>query len=158
MQRRTVDVLVRKKVTLVKPGTAAADPAAGAGGARALPDDPQDEQRDEGDQQEYDRDGCGIDRLVDLDLLLDVLRHDLGLVRDVAADEHHRPVFADGAGEGVGGLHREAGAVERGVEGGVALGHRARRGVADGLAEAVILEEAAGVGLGHCCPSFMSGE
>ena len=30
--KATVDVLVRKKVTLVKPGTAAADPAAGAGG------------------------------------------------------------------------------------------------------------------------------
>ena len=35
---------------------------------------------------------------VDLDLLLDVLRGDLGLARDVAADEHDRAVLADRRG------------------------------------------------------------
>ena len=43
---------------------------------------------------------AALDRTVDLDLLLDVLRGDLGLARDVAADEHDRAVLADGAGEG----------------------------------------------------------
>ena len=54
---------------------------------------------------------------------------------------------AEGAGEGVRRLHGEARAVEAGVERHVADRHGARRGVADGLAEAEILEEAAGIRL-----------
>jgi len=49
-------------------------------------DDAQDEQDEERDRQQGHRDGRGVDRPVDLDLLGDVLRRDLGLVRDAAAD------------------------------------------------------------------------
>ena len=56
---------------------------------------------------------------------------------------------ADRAREGLARLHREARAVERGVERGVPLRHGAGRRVADRLAEREILEEAAPVGLAH---------
>ena len=65
-----------------------------------LPPQPQHEQRDEGDGQQRHRDRGGVGRPVDLDLLLDVLRHDLRLARDVAADEHDRAVLPHRPGEG----------------------------------------------------------
>ena len=52
-------------------------------------------------------------------------------------------------GERVGRLHREARAEQADVERDVADRDGARRGVADGLAEAEILEEIAGAGLAH---------
>ena len=55
----------------------------------------------------------------------------------------------DGLRKGVRRLHGEAAAGERGVERRVALGQRARRGVPDLLPDAEILEEVAGVRLGH---------
>ena len=62
---------------------------------------------------------------------------------------------AERAGEFRRGIEGEARAVKRGVKRHVARGHRARGGVADFLAEAEILEEVAGIGLGHgqsSCP------
>ena len=60
-----------------------------------------------------------------------------------------RARIADRLGEGVGRLHREARAEQPVVERDVARRDGARRRVADGLAEAEILEEIAGAGLGH---------
>ncbi len=57
--------------------------------------------------------------------------------------------IADGAREGLGALGREARPVEGGIERGVARVQRARRRVADRLAEPEILEEAARRGLGR---------
>ena len=57
--------------------------------------------------------------------------------------------IADRPGEGLGALRREARPVERRIERGVADVERARRRVADRLADAEILEEAAGGGLGR---------
>ena len=62
-----------------------------------------------------------------------------------------RARIADRLGEGVGGLHGEARAIERLVERDIAGRHRARRRVPDDLAEPEILEEVAGSRLWHAC-------
>src|SRR3546814_17549758 len=61
---------------------------------------------------------------------------------------------ADLVGEAVGRLHREARAVQRLVQRDIAGGDGARRGMADFLVEAEVLEEIARIGLGrHAAPS-----
>ncbi len=75
--------------------------------------DAQDEQRREGDEQQRHGNRCRVDRPVDLDLLLDVLRRDLGLARDVAADEDDRAVLTDGAREGQAGPAGDGGSERR---------------------------------------------
>ena len=57
--------------------------------------------------------------------------------------------IADRAGEGLGALHGEARPVERRIKRDVAGRERARRRVAERLAEAEVLEEPAGGGLGR---------
>ena len=64
-----------------------------------------------------------------------------------------RMPVADRMREGVGGLDGEARAVEGGVERDVARRHRARRGVADRLADPKVLEEIARIGLAHVGPA-----
>ena len=75
-----------------------------------------------------------------------------GLAEHEVEDEEivdRRARIADRLGEGVGGLHREARAEQAGIERDVAGRHRARRGVADHLADAEILEKIAGAVLRH---------
>ena len=60
-----------------------------------------------------------------------------------------RARIADGFGERIRRLHREARAEQAGIERGIAGGERARRGVADHLADAEIFEKIAGAVLRH---------
>ena len=62
---------------------------------------------------------------------------------------NRRARISDGGREGIRGLHREARTEQRVVERDVADRHSAWRCVRDGLAEPEVLEEIAGVGLGH---------
>ena len=60
--------------------------------------------------------------------------------------------------EHVRGIQRMPRRIQRVVQRPLALAHRAGDGVVDHVADAVILEEAARIGLGHhCSPSFRSG-
>src|SRR5215212_2989767 len=71
---------------------------------RVQPD--QDQQR-ERQEQHGDRRCAGY--VVDLDLVEDVHRSDLGLVRQVPADEHNRAELSDGAGEAEGRVRENRG-------------------------------------------------
>jgi hypothetical protein len=78
------------------------------------------------------------------------VRHGLA-EHDVENQEivERRLAIADGGGENRRRLHGKARSEQSEVERSIACRHRARGGVADDLAEAKVLEEIAGIGLGH---------